>query len=110
MKRLPLCLLVLLTILSLAAAPGRADPPGAAQRADLLTHVGPDRIQADIHGTGIFANLEAMLATTPPDVPLDVIVRYRSGHEDAAAQIEAHISRRLERDRSVAAQLTGAEI
>src|SRR5438105_1149242 len=96
MKRPVLYGFALLTAMGLAAGPGYPDPPSAAQRADLLAHVSPDRIQADIDGSGLFANLEAMLATTPPDEPLDVIVRYKAGHEGAAAQIAERVSRRLE--------------
>src|SRR5437899_2964375 len=110
MRRLASQALFLLAALSLFARPGYAVRLSAAQRADLLAHVSPERIQADTDGNGLFDNLEYTMAHAPPSQRLQVIVRYKAGHEAAAEQIAERVTRRLEADRSVAAELTGAEI
>jgi serine protease AprX len=110
MKRAAFHLFVLLAAVFLTAGTERANLLTTAQRADLLTHVGPDRIQADTDGDGLFDNLAAVMATAPPDQLLDVIVRYKRGHEDAMMPLSECVTRRLPADRSIVAQLRGGEI
>jgi serine protease AprX len=110
MMRAALHVFALLAVVAVAVGPSRADAITAAQRVDLLAHVRPDRIQADADGDGLFDNLAATIAARAWFQPLEVIVRYKPGHEDAVALIAERVSRRLEADHSVVARLMGAEI
>jgi serine protease AprX len=110
MHRLARQFTLAVSALALCAGSARADKVPPAQQADLLRHVSPAHIQADIDGDTVFENLAAKLAVTPPDQALPVIVRYKRGHEAASARIARRISHQLGRDRSVAARLTRPEI
>src|SRR5437667_4679576 len=105
-------LTILSAVSALALASGAAQAAGwpAAQRTALLGHIRPAHVLADTDGNGLFDNLETEIASAPGSALLDVIVRYKPGHEEAAAQIGRHASRLLETDGSVAARLTPAQI
>jgi serine protease AprX len=110
MNRLALQLAVSLGGLLIFAGSGDAARLTPAQRADLFAHVSPARVQADTDGNTLFDDLEAMLAATRADQRLEVIVRYKAGHEGAAGHIAGRVTRHLKLDRSVVARLRREEI
>jgi serine protease AprX len=110
MNRLICQLTVSLSALALSAGFAHAVDPAPVQRFDVLRHVSPARLQADLNRNKVFDHLEQSLAAAPSNRAVDVIVRYKQGHQAAGDRLGRRIARRLSRDRSVAARLTRAEI
>lgn len=102
----------LLAVFALATLTGDAGAAqfSPAQRATLLARVPAHQIQADTDGNKLFDNLEARMAATPADQPLEVVVRYKEGQQRAAARIAGRASGKRLRDNSLVAALTPAQI